>query len=156
CLDYQLQASGRSNLPERHLMPGDEGGVSVPLSLFSGLDTELSPPDLVEGGSPDNQDVVFLPGSVASRPGLNRQFPAIAGNPSIVYEKTYTQPNGQPLTLLYDANGNLWKEDVVNAPGVLTQIGSFIPGAFCQSCSAFGREYLALSDGIHGVGPPLQ
>src|ERR1700746_3255448 len=103
-------------------MPGDGGGVSVPLSLFSGLVTELSVPDLPEGLSPDNQDVIFLPGSVASRPGMHKVYSSpIAANVTIVYQKTYVQPNGNPLTLILDSAGNLWKEDVINAPGSLTK-----------------------------------
>lgn len=138
-------------------MPADGGGVTVPLSLFSGLVTELSDPDIPEGLSPDNQDVVFLPGSVASRPGVHKVYATpISGNVTVVYQKTYVQPNGQPINLILDSAGNLWKEDVINAPGVLASLGSVPAGSYAQSCSAFGREYIAISDAIHGAGVPLQ
>jgi len=117
-------------------MPGDEGGVTVPLSLFSSLITELSPPDLPEGASPDNQDIVYLPGSVGSRPGVTRQLSVpLPGTPTptIVYLKTYVQQNGNPLTLILDSNGVLWQEDVVNSPGTVTQIGSDLFGEVAQS-----------------------
>lgn len=132
------------------------GSVDVPCSLFAGLNTELAPSDIPEGVSPDNQDVIFLPGSVQSRPGLHKLYTAIAGNPTIVYAKTYVQPNGNPITLLLDSAGVLWKEDVVNSPGVLTQLASYSAGLYAQSVSFLGREYIALSDGVHGAWAPLQ
>src|SRR6185437_15153170 len=96
-------------------MPFGAGGpqtAEVPLSLFGGLNTELSPSDIPEGVSPDNQDVAFLPGSVFSRPGTHKLLTLVgAGNPAIFYQKSYVQPNENPLTLLLDANGILWKED---------------------------------------------
>lgn len=129
--------------------------VDVPLSLFGGTDSELSPSDCPEGVSPDNQDVIFTPGSFESRPGLGRIFASPTGAP-FLYEKTYVQPNGVPLNLYLDANGALWVENVSVAPNVLTQIGSVAPGLYAQSVSAFGREYIAFSDLIHGQGIPLQ
>ena len=50
----------------------DQSSVDVPLSLFSSLNTELSAETLPDGISPDNQDVVYLPGSVSTRPGAVR------------------------------------------------------------------------------------
>lgn len=141
-------------------MPGDDGGVSIPLGLFSSLDTELFPPP--EGLSPDNSDCIYNPQSVGSREGLHKILSAaIPGNPQIVYHKTYVQPNGNPLTLVLDATGSLWKEDVANLPGVLTLIAALPLSAgsstiLGQSCSAFGREYIATSDGQNGIGAPLQ
>lgn len=141
-------------------MPADEQGVTVPLSLFSGMISELSPPDLPAGVSPDCQDVAFLPGSVSNRPCLSRLFAAISGSPTILYSKTFVQPNEDPLNLFLDSANNLWQEDVGNNPGVLSllsaitePVGSILQGL---SVSAFGREYLALSDGRHGAHVPLQ
>lgn len=134
--------------------------VEVNLSLFGGTDTEVAPSDLPEGLSPDNQDVIFLPGEVASRPCLRRMFPtAFPGGVSVTYAKTYVQPNGRPLTLVLTSDGKLWKEDVVFSAFDRTQIGSVPPtfsGTYAQSISAFGREYIAFSDLLHGQGVPLQ
>jgi len=129
--------------------------VDVPLSLFSGTDSELSPPDCPEGISPDNQDVAFLPGSVQSRPAVRRML-TTAVPYTIVYTKTYLQPNGDPVTLFFDSGGFLWVEDVNNSPGVYTQVASLSPDSFAQSVTAFGREYIAFSDLIHGTGTPYQ
>lgn len=88
---------------------------------------------------------------------MNKVFgEAFPGNPTVVYGKTYLQPNEQPLDLYLTSDGKFWKEDVVNTPGFYTQIGNLIAGAYAQSVTAFGREYIATSDGLHGSGVPLQ
>src|SRR6185437_9563978 len=131
--------------------------AEVPLSLFSGLNTELAPPDIPEGVSPDNQDVAFLPGSVFSRPGLHKLFASpFPGNVTVVYAKTYLQANGQPLNLFLTSDGKLWKEDVTNSAGSYSQIGTVTPGAWYISTTFGGKEYLAFSDGLHGTDVPLQ
>jgi len=132
-----------------------QGAIDVPLSLFGGENLELAPPDIPEGVSPGCQDVVFLPGSVASRPGMHRRFPANTfGSAKIKYEKTYIQPNGQPLNLYLTSDGLMWKEDLTNSPGTVTQIGRVIPGCTATSVTFEGREYFAFSDGVHGVDTP--
>jgi hypothetical protein len=127
----------------------------VPCSLFLGLNTELAPGDLPEGVSPDNQDVAYLPGSVFSRACLTKLYPARAGT-TVVYTKSYLQPNGQPLTLILYSDGALYKEDITNSPGAISLIGNVFAGSYCNSITAFGREYLAFSDGLHGVDIPRQ
>lgn len=140
-------------------MPGDAQGTSVPLSLFGGQVTEIAPAVLAEGNSPDNQDVTYLLGSVQNRPCASRLFPVTPPgfNPSTVYQKTFVQPNENPLNLFIDSVNNLWQEDVVNNPGVKTLIQA-LPAEILtgQSCTAFGREYIAGSDGFHGSHVPLQ
>lgn len=131
--------------------------IDVTLTLFGGMDTELSPSDVPEGLSPDNQDMVYAPGSTGSRPGLHKLFATpFPNNVSVVYAKSYVQPNGTPLTLILTSDGKLWVEDIANSPGTYTQIGSTVPGLYAQSVSAFGREYIAVSDLLHGQGVPLQ
>ena len=130
--------------------------VEIPLTLFGGADPELAPADCPEGVSPDNQDMIFLPGTAASREGLHKLYPTIAGTPTITYQKSYIKPDNTVLTLVLDSNGVLWQEDVTNNPAVLTQIGSTVKGLWAQSASAFGKEYLAVSDLLHGQAVPLQ
>ena len=48
--------------------------VPVPLSVFGSLCTEMAAVDLPEGISPDNYDVVYAPGNVASRPAFQRAY----------------------------------------------------------------------------------
>lgn len=128
--------------------------VDIPLTMFGGLNTEMSPSDLPEGLSPDCQDVVYVPGSAASRPAVEKLYPQI-GDATISYIKTYVQPNGIPLTLILDSNGNFWREDL-QIPGELVLISTVTPGSFAKSVTANGREYIAFSDGQHGNESPRQ
>src|SRR5258706_2633546 len=45
------------------------GTVPVPLNVFGGSVTEMSPEDLPEGASPFNQDCDYVPGGVFTRAG---------------------------------------------------------------------------------------
>lgn len=130
--------------------------VDVPLSLFGGIHTGVAPPDLPEGLSPDNQDMVYVPGDTFSRPCLSRVSATPFGEVPALYDKTYVMPDGTPLTLAMDANGNLYVENVVNAPGEFTTLATVTAGVTAFSASAFGREYIALSDLLSGQWCPLQ
>jgi hypothetical protein len=131
--------------------------VDVPLSLFSGLNTELAPTDLPEGASPDNQDVAFLPGSVQSRPALEKKYSSpISGNVTVVYHKSYVAPDGTVYNLILDSAGNFFKENVTSSPGILELVSTVTPGSMAQSITAFGREYIAFSDGKRGNESPRQ
>lgn len=127
----------------------------VPLSLFGGANTELSPSDLPEGGSPGSQDVTFVPGGVYTRPGLHQILTASVSSP-IVYSKTYVQPNGVPITLMLTSSGGLLTEYPTISPGVVNFIRQGSPDTFALSVTAFGREYIAISDGQVGADIPLQ
>src|SRR5271167_2348211 len=100
------------------------GAIDVPCSLFAGLNTELSPSDIPEGVSPANNDVVFVPGSVRTRPAAQRLLTYPLGDTSIVYHKTYIQPNGDPLTLFLASDGGLYVEDVGSTPSFWHYIGN--------------------------------
>jgi hypothetical protein len=130
--------------------------VDVPLSLYSSLDTELSAPDCPEGISPDNSDVIYLPGSVSTRPGYQRVFvSALRASGTVTYEKSFVPPNKQIKNLYFTNDGTLWVEDLLNTPGTATVLftGS---GTTASSVTAFGREYIAFSDGVHGTDAPIQ
>ena len=138
-------------------MANPVSSVDVPLSIFGSLDTELSPPDIPEGASPANNDVVFLPGSVSTRPGLNRVFatPIDSIGPTS-YQKSFVTPSGDIKNLyLTQIDGKLWVEDVSNNPGVVSLLFQSSGAIYASSCTAQGREYIALSDGVHGVDMPL-
>ena len=138
------------------------GGASVSCTVLGGLVTEMVPPDLPEGVSPACQDVVFVPGSVASRPCLRKAFAtafAAGGGlgyvPTVPYGKSYVTPSGRILNLYLDSNGVLYYEDVA-APGVYFTLTNTTAACWAKSITAFGREYLAISDGLHGGDVPLQ
>ena len=130
------------------------GALDAPLEIFGGLVTDMVPADLPHGVSPDCQDVTFNSGGVSTRPGLQPLFPPLAGNPTVNYLKTYTTPNGSQRTLALDGAGNLYKETF---PGTLSPIASSLsPSSYSNSCTIFGREYLAVSDGTIGNDLPRQ
>jgi hypothetical protein len=139
------------------------GGKDVALSVFGGLVTEMAAPDLPEGVSPACQDVAFVPGSAFSRPGLAKYFATAlsAGGPldlvpTVTYGKTFITPLGVIYNLWLDSNGLLYYENVSTAPGVVNVLAAVQPGSYAKSVTAFGREYIAISDTQHGSDVPLQ
>ena len=139
-------------------MPIPGSAIAVPCSLFSGLNTELSPSDLPEGVSPDNLNVCFLPGSVATRPGMHKLFGSLQfGGNGVQWFESFVQPNEDPLTMILDSAGTLWQEDVNNSPGALTQVRANLSSSLIgKAVTAFGRIYMAFSDGRHGIEAPWQ
>jgi len=130
------------------------GTIDAPLDLFGGLVTDMSAADLPQGVSPDCRDVAFVQGAVKTRPGLLSVYSPIAGNPTVNYLKTFTQPNLVKTLLAIDSAGTLWGE---NSPGVLTQIAAGLtPNAAASSTSLFAREYIAQHDGNFGLDMPRQ
>src|SRR5580692_681087 len=130
------------------------GTIDAPLELLGGLVTDMPAADLPQGVSPDCQDVAFLQGAVTTRPGLVSVYSPIAGNPTVNYLKTYTQPSLVNTLLAIDSAGTLWGE---NSPGVLTQIATTLtPNAAASSTSQFSREYIAQHDGNFGLDIPRQ
>lgn len=134
-----------------------DGAAQVSLTVFGGLSTEMAAVDLPEGVSPDNQDVEYIPGSVYSRRGLAAVFAVPWGHAQITYAKSFVMPTGDIRNIYLDSKGNFWWEDVSNDPGVYQSLGvSVSPGSFAKSITAFGREYIAVSDLLHGTDIPLQ
>jgi hypothetical protein len=130
------------------------GTIDAPLDIFGGLVADMAAADLPQGVSPDCQDVAFLQGAVKTRPGLLSVFSPIAGNPTVNYLKTYTQPSLVKTLLAIDSAGTLWGE---NSPGVLSQIATGLaPNAAASSVSLFAREYIAQHDGSFGLDMPRQ
>jgi hypothetical protein len=130
--------------------------VDLPLPLFGGKVSLYDPQTLPPGASPANQDVIFPPGSVATRPGLNSFFAAtLAGNPTVNYLKTFSLSHSDNRVLELDGLGNFYAELVA---GVLTQVvtQATVPGSFGKSVTAFNKEYIAFGDGNYGIGIPMQ
>lgn len=130
----------------------------VTLALFGGRKTDIAPSDSPEGLCLDEQDSVYLPGEWLSRPALAKLYDtgALTAGKSVLYEKTYVQPNDVPLTLVLTSDGKLWVENIVTTPLAPASIGQFTSGLYAQSVTEFGREYIAFSDLLHGQGVPLQ
>ena len=139
------------------------GAVPVPLTVYGSWVSEVSPNAVPENISPDCGDVAFAPGSVGSRPALQRCLasPFAAGGPNdyvptIVGMYSYTLPTGQIQNLYYDSNGILWIEYFSITPGAYTQLFKSTPGTYAKFTGTFGRVYIAISDGLHGQEVPLQ
>lgn len=133
------------------------GTVDISLDAMGGLVLDMAPSDLPDGVSPDCQDVAFKPGAVFTRPGLASLFAAIAGNPTLNYLKTYTQPNLTEVLLALDSLGSLWSAQTVALAQINAGTGqAIVPGARGKSFTLFGREYLALGDGKFGLDIPRQ
>jgi hypothetical protein len=124
-----------------------EGAVDVPLSLFGGLNSELTSTDLPQGLSPDCQDVAYLPGSVFTRPSLQRAL-TVPGLGQAIYHTSFVKRDGTLIQMVFDSLGNMW------ANGLL--IGTTRAGNRFKTFDAFGRKYIAVSDGLHGADVPLQ
>jgi len=130
------------------------GSLDAPIEIFGGLVSDMSPADLPHGVSPNCQDVVFSNGGVMTRPGLQALFGPLAGNPTVNYVKTYITLNETLRTMALDGAGNLYKE---TTPGTLTAIASGLAvNSYGNSTTLFGREYLAISDGMTGNDLPRQ
>jgi len=137
------------------------GAVPVPLAVFGSWVTDVSPDALPENVSPDNQEGIYGAGFFASRPAFQKvagiTFPAVGGViPTGVYGKSFVTPTGDIKNLYLDSAGRLWVEDLSVSPGTLTLLLQSTPGSYCRSITKFGREYIAISDGLHGQEMPLQ
>lgn len=132
---------------------------SVFCEAFLGLVTNAAPEALPEGASPLNWDVDYLIGSVFTRPGLVSSYTltgGFTGNP-FYYIKSYALSNGDLHSIALDSAGQLWDENVVTAPGVLTKLSPLvIPGSHAFSVTEDDVEYICFSDLTQGTDIPRQ
>jgi len=126
--------------------------VPVPLQLFGGLVTEMSPSDLPEGVSPDCQDITFFPGGISSRTGLTKWLRFLPNNVSVTYQKTYVTPQNLIRNLFLLSDGSFWVQAAET--GVVTNILTVTPGSYASSVSAFGKELIVFHDTQKGTDIP--
>src|SRR5215471_18733750 len=111
------------------------GYIDIPLEVFSGLVTDVSPADLPAGVSPDCQDVAFeLAGAVKTRPGLAAKVSGLTNN--VNYLKTYVPQPGTVKNLILDSSGALSQE---TSDGVSSLISSSActANSYAKSTSLF-------------------
>ena len=132
-----------------------KGAQQIPLDVFGGKCSQIPAMNVPLGLSPDCYDVAFGPHTVFSRPAATNIF-TDTDQPNPTYSKSYVANDGVIRNLFLDADGNLSVENLSTAPGTRTLIGQITPGSYAKSITAFGREYLAFSDGLHGTDVPLQ
>lgn len=131
------------------------GATQIPVEIAGGLYTLDGPEDLPPGASPNCADLEFLPGipgTIKTRPGLApvHQF---AGNPTVNYIRTFRDLQQNTRNLNFNSDQSIWQEF---PQGTYTKIGSALQSVFCKSDTAFGREFMAFSDGKFGTDMPLQ
>jgi hypothetical protein len=138
------------------------GSAPAPLTVFGGYVSEMAPTDLPEGVSPACPDMVLAPGVAQSRPGLQKVFAVAfpqngaANVATVTGGASYVTDTGTVYNLYLDSNGNLWYE-ILSSPGNYFNLASGFPlGSYMKSLTAFGRQYIAISDGLHGSDVPLQ
>jgi hypothetical protein len=123
------------------------GLTEVGLGVFGGSNLDMQATDLPSGLSPGCSDVAFLPGSVFTRPSLERLLTA-GSTSQCVYSTTYLKPDDTLVQLQFMADGKMYADGV--------QFGTTRAGNRFQTCNAFGKTYIAVSDGAHGADVPLQ
>jgi hypothetical protein len=84
---------------------------------------------------------------VFTRPGLLSQYTLDpVSTPSFSWVSSYAQQTSD-LTIAYDASGDLWTEDVVNAAGTLTKLSqTVLPGDSPFGVTAFQRKYISFNN----------
>ena len=133
------------------------GSVDVALEVFGGWVTEMDPVNLPAGVSPECPENAFVPGSVYTRAAFKKVFdPPLSGNTTITYGKSFVAPDKTIYNLYLASNGNLYVENVSTSPGAVALLFTTFSGLYARSITAFGREYIAISDGFHGADAPLQ
>lgn len=123
------------------------GLTEIGLGVFGGNNLDMQPTDLPAGLSPDCSDVAFLPGSVFTRPSLRRLL-TTGTTAQCVYATTFLKPDGSVSQLQCMSDGRMYADGV--------QFGQTQAGNRFHTCNAFGKMYIAISDGLHGADVPLQ
>lgn len=123
------------------------GLTEIGLGVFGGNNLDMQPTDLPAGLSPDNSDVAFLPGSCFTRPSLQR-LSFVGTTAQCVYASTYLKPDGSVSQLTFMSDGKMYADNV--------QFGQTKAGNRFYTANAFGKMYIAISDGLYGADVPLQ
>lgn len=134
-----------------------DGLKALSVNNFAGLNTLQNATDVPQYVSPDCQNVEFVPGRVQKRPGTSNAFKSPNNLSKINYTKSYVMLNGDTRNLAVDDSGNLFYEDVTNAPGTTVSVMSgFLDSISPNSTTLFGKEWIAFGDGQQGQDIPRQ
>jgi len=126
------------------------------LEVFGGWVTEMDPVNLPEGVSPECPESAFVPGSVFTRPAFRKVFdPPLAPDVTITYGKSFVAPDKTVYNFYLASNGVFYIQNITLGTPATFLFQTF-SGLYARSITAFGREYIAISDGFHGADSPLQ
>lgn len=128
-------------------MINPQGCTEIGLTVFGGNNLDMQPTDLPSGLSYDNSDCAFVPGSVFTRPSL-QTLATMDTDSQVVYASTFLKPDSSVSQLTFTADGKMFADGV--------QFGQTQAGNRFFTCNAFGKTYIATSDGLHGADVPLQ
>jgi hypothetical protein len=130
-----------------------EGLTPIVLESMKGTQTLPDAQDVPEGWSTDSKNVEFRLGTgVSSRPGRSL-FAVLGGGVYIMSMAEFSLLDGQTRrVLILDSSGSFWKE-LGDQTLALIESGIGINQHF-DMVTAFGREYIAQSDGKLGTAPP--
>lgn len=115
--------------------------------MFGGNNLDMQPTDVPQGLSVGNSDCAFLPGSVFTRPSL-KEFSTLGASGQVVYAASFLKPDGTVSQLNFTRDGRMFQDGVI--------FGNTTSGGRFFTCNAFGKTYIANSDGFHGADVPLQ
>ena len=164
---FSAYSSAASEVIMQLLLNGVPVGNPKPLTL------NTTPTVYTLGGATDPWGAVWTPANVNS-PQFGVQITAggtgttYVGDLDIVVYLTasqenfnwvgsYEQNNGALNTLALDAAGNLWIEDVINNPNVLSlALSGIVPGSYAQGSTFDNNEYIMFSNLSIGTDRPRQ
>jgi hypothetical protein len=148
-----------------------QSAQSAVLDSFLGLLTNVASESIPEGGSPLCWDCDFITGSVRTRDGLVSVYSVGEGwgfdwgsnwggatiTANFNYIKSLPLSGGGLYTVALDTAGNLWTENVITNPGVLTPLfPTVIAGSYAFSTTQADYEYICFSDLTQGTDIPRQ
>lgn len=134
-------------------MLNPKGCAEISIGVFGGANIDMQPTDLPQGLSPDCSDVAFLPGSVHTRPSL-KVFSTL-GSGEVIYTSSYYKPDGTVSQLAFTRSGGMFQDGVIFGAPRVPLVGSDSGYKFFTA-NAFGKAYVAVSDGNVGADVPLQ
>lgn len=128
-------------------MNNPSGSIEIGLGTFGGNNLDMDPTDLPQGLSPDCSDMAFLPGQVFTRPSLKR-LSSVGTSAQAVYSADFKKPDGTVSSLTFYSDGGMYSDGV--------KFGQTLAGNRFHVENAFGKAYIAISDGNYGADVPLQ
>lgn len=132
-----------------------QGFTPIPFAVLGGWNTLQGPNDVLVGMSPDLRDVAFVPLTVLTRPGLTKYGFNLGLSGEVNGLHNYFQLDLTPL-LVMSMGAFVFVANVET--GIAYNLQGLRWGLQQQLAAAnlFGRAYIGMGDGKHGLLPPRQ
>ena len=129
-----------------------EGFTPTVVDQYGGLCTLIDRSDLPVGVSPNASNVKFFPGGVRSRDGIQVYRPFTT---RVNHVKSVVLNDGIPRRIYWGTDGSLSSETL--QLGSLTTITTgYGTDTTINSVTAFGREWICVSDGQTALSRPMK